>query len=163
MGRWWEIQATWLLTTHYWHLVAQMVKNLPSMWGTQFPSLGWEDPLEKGIATHSSILAWGISRTEEPVGATVNEVPRVGYDWATNTFTFWHLGFWSKSGWSQIKTCHLNVLSLCDLGHVTYFGCAGSSLLCADFSSSCGKWGLLSGMVPKLLTAVASLVAEHGL
>ena len=50
------------------------------MWGTQFPSLGWEDPLEKGIATHSSILAWGISWTEEPVGATVNEVPRVGYD-----------------------------------------------------------------------------------
>ena len=43
-----------------------MVKNLPVMWDTQFPSLGWEDPLEKGMATHSSILAWRIPWTEEP-------------------------------------------------------------------------------------------------
>ena len=41
-------------------LVAQMVKNLPAMWETQVPSLGWEDPLEKGMATHSNILAWSI-------------------------------------------------------------------------------------------------------
>ena len=39
-------------------LVAQVVKNLPSMWETWIQSLGWEDPLEKGKATHSSILAW---------------------------------------------------------------------------------------------------------
>ena len=39
-------------------LVAQMVKNPPAMWETWVRSLGWEDPLEKGIATHSSILAW---------------------------------------------------------------------------------------------------------
>ena len=38
-------------------LVAQMVKNLPAMWETQVQSLGWEDPLEKGMATHSTILA----------------------------------------------------------------------------------------------------------
>ena len=41
-------------------LVAQMVKNLPAMWDTQVQSLGLEDPLEKGMATHFSILAWGI-------------------------------------------------------------------------------------------------------
>ena len=46
-------------------LVAQMVKNLPAMWETQVQSLGQEDPLEKGMATHSSILAWKISWTEE--------------------------------------------------------------------------------------------------
>ena len=40
--------------------MAQMVKNLPAMQETQVKSLGWEDPLEKGIATHSSILAWRI-------------------------------------------------------------------------------------------------------
>ena len=45
-----------------------MVKNLPAMQGTWFQFLGWEDPLEKGIATHSSILAWGIPWTEEPGG-----------------------------------------------------------------------------------------------
>ena len=41
-------------------LVAQLVKNLPAMWETWVLSLGWEDPLEKGTATHSSILAWKI-------------------------------------------------------------------------------------------------------
>ena len=47
-------------------LVAQMVKNLPAMWDTRIRSLGWEDPLEKGMATHSSILAWRIPWTEKP-------------------------------------------------------------------------------------------------
>ena len=47
-------------------LVAQLVKNLPAMQETRVPSLGWEDPLEKGMAIHSSILAWRISWTEEP-------------------------------------------------------------------------------------------------
>ena len=45
-----------------------MVKNLPAMQETQVQSLGWEDPLEKGMTTHSSILAWRIPRTEEPGG-----------------------------------------------------------------------------------------------
>ena len=44
-------------------LVAQLVKNLPAMWKTLVLSLGWEDPLEKGTATLSSILAWGIPWT----------------------------------------------------------------------------------------------------
>ena len=47
-------------------LVAQTVKCLPTMPETRVQSLGQEDPLEKGMATHSSILAWTISRTEEP-------------------------------------------------------------------------------------------------
>ena len=49
-------------------LVTQTVKNLPAMQKTQVQSLCWEDPLEKGMATHSSILAWRIPRTEEPGG-----------------------------------------------------------------------------------------------
>ena len=47
-------------------LVAQIVKNLPAMRETQVQSLGWEDLLEEGMATHSSILAWRIPWTEEP-------------------------------------------------------------------------------------------------
>ena len=47
-------------------LVSQTVRNLPAMWETQVGSLGWEDLLEKGIATHSSVLAWRIPWTEEP-------------------------------------------------------------------------------------------------
>ena len=49
-------------------LVAQLVKNLSAMWETWIRSLGWEDPLEKGKATHSSILAWGIPWTFSSVG-----------------------------------------------------------------------------------------------
>ena len=50
-------------------LVAQTVKNLPAMWETQVWYLGQEDPLEKGMATYSSILAWRIPWTEETGGA----------------------------------------------------------------------------------------------
>ena len=46
--------------------MAQLVKNLPAVWETWVQSLGWEDPVEEGIATHSSIVAWKIPRTEEP-------------------------------------------------------------------------------------------------
>ena len=46
--------------------MAQKVKRLHAMWETWVPSLGWEDPLEKEMATHSSILAWKIPWTEEP-------------------------------------------------------------------------------------------------
>ena len=48
--------------------MAQMVKNLLATWETRVQSLGWEDPLEKEMATHSSILAWRIPRTEESGG-----------------------------------------------------------------------------------------------
>ena len=47
-------------------LVAQMVRNQPAMQETQVRSLGWEDPLRKGMVTHSNSLAWRIPRTEEP-------------------------------------------------------------------------------------------------
>ena len=48
--------------------MAQMVKNLPAMQETRIQFLGWEDPLEEGMATHSNILAWRILWTEEPGG-----------------------------------------------------------------------------------------------
>ena len=53
----------------YWaSLVAQMVKHLPATWGTWVRFLGQEDPLEKEMATHSSVLAWRSLWTEEPDG-----------------------------------------------------------------------------------------------
>ena len=60
--------------------VAQMVKNLPAMPETWFRSLGWEDPLKKGMATHSSILAWRIPWTEEPDGLQSTGSQRIGHD-----------------------------------------------------------------------------------
>ena len=53
-----------------------MVKNLPDKKETQVHSLGWEDPLEKEMATHSSILAYQIPWTQEPGGTTVHGVPK---------------------------------------------------------------------------------------
>ena len=61
-------------------------KNLPAVQETQIQSLGWEDPLEKEMATHSSILAWKISWTEEPGGLQSMGSQRVGHNWATNTY-----------------------------------------------------------------------------
>ena len=60
--------------------VAQMVKNLPAMQETQVQSLGWEDPLGKGMATHSSIPAWRILWTEKPGGLQSLGLQRVGQD-----------------------------------------------------------------------------------
>ena len=55
---------------------------------TRVPLLGQEDPMQKEIATHSSILAWKIPWTEEPGGLQSMGSERVGHDWATNTFAF---------------------------------------------------------------------------
>ena len=66
---------------HVWtSLVAQSVKNLPVVQETQVRSLGWEDPLEKEMATHSSILAWKISWTQEPGGLQSMGSQRVGHN-----------------------------------------------------------------------------------
>ena len=75
-GEWigYPIQCSWA------SLAAQLVKNPPAMQETWVWSLGWEDPLEKGKATHSSILAWRIPGTVESMGSQ-----RVGHDWATFT------------------------------------------------------------------------------
>ena len=60
--------------------MAQMVKNLPAMQETSVLSLSWEDPLEKGMATHSSILAWRIPQTEEPGRLQFTGSQRIGHD-----------------------------------------------------------------------------------
>ena len=65
-----------LFHNHRASLVAQTVKNPPALWETWVRSLGWEDPLEEGMATHSSILAWRISMDKEAWPATVHRVAK---------------------------------------------------------------------------------------
>ena len=60
--------------------MAQTVKNPPEIWETWVRSLGWEDPLERGMATHSSILSWEIPRTEVADGLQSIGSQRVGHD-----------------------------------------------------------------------------------
>ena len=67
-------------SSHGAFLVAQLVKNLPAVQDTLVRSLGWEDPLEKEMVTHSSILAWKISWTEEPGGLQSMGSQRAGHD-----------------------------------------------------------------------------------
>ena len=69
-------------------LVTQMVKNLPAMQEVWVQFLGWEDPLEKEMATHSSILVWEIPWTEDPSGLRSMESQRVRHDWVSSSFTF---------------------------------------------------------------------------
>ena len=69
----------------------QMVKNLPAMQSkTRVRPLGQEDPLEKGMATHSGIFAWRSPWIEEPGGLLSMGLQRVGHDWETNTFIIDH-------------------------------------------------------------------------
>ena len=65
--------------------MVQMIKNLSAMQETVVRSLGWEDILEKGMATHSSTLAWKIPWTEEPGGLQSMGLQRVRHNWATHT------------------------------------------------------------------------------
>ena len=75
-----------LWTTPLASLVTQMVKDLPAMQETQVRSLGLENPLEEGMASRSSILAWEIPWTEKPGRLQSVGLQGVGYDWVTNTF-----------------------------------------------------------------------------
>ena len=84
-------------------LVAQSVKNLPAVQKTRVRSLSWEDPLEKEMATHSSIFAWEVSWTEEPGGLQSMGLQRVRHDWATNTYLLIHVA----ASWSNILLIHI--------------------------------------------------------
>ena len=72
------------------HPVVQMVKNLPVVRETQVQSLGQEDPLEKGMATYFSILAWRIPWTEKPGRLQSMGLHRVGHNWVTVTSFHFH-------------------------------------------------------------------------
>ena len=82
------LQEDSLLPSHHesWaSLVVQLANSQPTMWENRVRSLGGIDPLEKEMATHSSILAWRIPWTEEPGGLQSMGSQRVGHDWVTNT------------------------------------------------------------------------------
>ena len=80
-------------------LVAPMVKNLPAMQETHIKSLGWKDPLEKGMATYSSILAWKIPWKQELGELYSMGSQRVGHDWETKTYS--QVLFYNKNAKSR--------------------------------------------------------------
>ena len=99
-------------------LVAQRLKHLPAMWETQVRSLGQEDPLEKEIATHSSILAWRITWTEEADGLQSMGSQRVRHDWVTSlslsvsaSFLPMNIQDWFPYGWTGLISLQSKRLS----------------------------------------------------
>ena len=80
-------------------LVSQTVKNPPAIQETRVQFLGQEDPLEKGMAAHSSILAWRIPWIEEPGGVQSMGLQRIGHDWLTNTCI---VGIGGYGGWDML-------------------------------------------------------------
>ena len=85
-----------------------MLKSLLAMWETWVWSLGREDPLEKGMATHSSILPWKILRTEEPGELQSMGSQRVRHNWVTNTHT--HIYYNVSSIVPEKKKTNINTL-----------------------------------------------------
>ena len=79
-------------------LVAWMVKNLPAVWETQLQPLDQEDPLEKGMASHSIILAWRIPWTEEPGSLQFVGLQKVRHNWVTSTTINFYLESWLIQG-----------------------------------------------------------------
>ena len=91
-------------------LVAQMVKCLPAVRETRVWSLGWEDPLEKEMATHSSTLAWKIPWTEEPDRLQSMGSQKVGHDWVTSLSLRFHSGGGDVCFFSYLTPIHLECI-----------------------------------------------------
>ena len=94
----------WATELNWTELVAQMIKNLAAMWETQVWSQDQEDPLEKEMATHSSILAWKIPWTEEPGGPQSMGSQRVRHGWVTIHFTMTDYINWLLNIESALQT-----------------------------------------------------------
>ena len=99
-------------------LVAQMVKNPPAMQETWVWSLGWEDLLEEGMATHSSILAWRIPWTEEPGRLESMGLQRVRHDWATK-HSIAHGKLWT-SLYEEYLQRKLIILARCTVKQISF-------------------------------------------
>ena len=99
-------------------LVAQMVKNLPSMQEIQVQSLGWENHLEKEMSTHSNILAWRIPWTEEPGGLQAMGSQWVGHNTTERLILSFILSQWTNIHTNPSDVTNLTIISfpLCDSG-----------------------------------------------
>ena len=114
-GRYLNLAALFLV---YWaSLMAQLVKNLPAIGETWVWSLGWEVAMEKGTATHSSILAWRVPWTEQPGELQSMRSQRGRYGWATYTLLIHQGHFIINKLWSSWEILWRHSLVLEELTH----------------------------------------------
>ena len=115
-----------------------MVKNLPAVQETWVWSLGGEDPLEKGMTSVFSVLAWRIPWTEEPVRLQFLGSQRVGHDWVTNTLLKEQVSDMGKT-WIQVLWLWvLSIPPICShrtllIGAIIIYLCVGPTFLCNCF------------------------------
>ena len=135
-------------------LVAQGLKNLPAMGETWVRSLGWEDPLEKEMATHSSILTWRIPWMEEPGGLQSTRFQRVGHDWVASLSLCWDRFFFLLllllAAWGQ------ELLQL--LSHVQLFETPWTAA-CQASQSITNSWSFLKLMSIELVMPSNHLIS----
>ena len=165
---WW---AVGLVVAESWtrlgasSLVAQLVKSLPVVRETWVPSLGREDPLEKEMASHSSILAWRIPWMEEPGGLQSTGSQRVGHDWVT-FFSFFVVTEQQQHSIADLSFFN-TVPGNLTFGYHNYLGSGGlGAQNCVDplFKDSCFKLPTPSSTwMPLLLTALARIPSFHDL
>ena len=139
-------------------LVAQTVKRLPTMWETRVQCLGQEVPLEKEMATHSSILAWKIPWTEEPGRLQSMGWQRVGHNWATSLRFTYHmpefvlrfLHLLSHLTWQQLCVAHTFIIPLLKIRQLPALSpptlpvaCQASHDVCCSDGEGERRWGLL--------------------
>ena len=112
-------------------LVAQMVKNPLAMQKTWIQSLGWEDPLEGGMATHSSILAWRISMDRGAWRVTVHHVAK-SQTWLSDTHSEHSTRYWNSSPYHPVGSCvavlsvNPKLLGISPLVTISFFPMSGS-------------------------------------
>ena len=104
------LSGTVILTWTF--LVPQTVKHLSTVWEIWVQSLGWEDPLEKEMAIHSSTIAWKIPWTEEPGRLQSMGLQRVGHDWVTSRSRYQIMWFANISSQSVVYIFFLFTMSL---------------------------------------------------
>ena len=131
-----------------------MGKNPPAMYKTRVRYLGWEDPLEEGMATHSGILTWRSPWTEEPGGLQSTGLQRVGHNYATNIHTHTH-SYCVSNDWISKRGIFRSFISL-----RTYWGpdldrC--HRVEGGGVESGCRDWGY----PPDTWTSVPRCLSRH--
>ena len=110
-GRAWGLKILWLYSA-WASLVAQMVKNVPAMRETWIQSLGQDDPLQEGMATHSSILAWSIPMDRGAWWATVHGIAKSQTWWATKHSTAYiYIRYWYNNFVFATRLRHCSIYS----------------------------------------------------
>ena len=145
-----------------WFVEPQMVKRLPAVQETRVWSLGWEDPMEKEMATYCITLAWKIPWMEEPGRLQSMGLQRVGHDWATSLTQNNYNGN-IKYYWSQIITNLIIIFKVWNILRIRKMWNTNEQMLLKNDVNRLGEWASQVVLVVKSLPANAGDIRDMGL